>query len=66
MKDDKPMQNEYDFSNSQKGEYADRYEKGSNVVVLDPDVAKIFNNREFVNSSLRALAQVLEDSKASH
>ena len=64
MKENESMQDEYDFSNSQKGEYATRYQKGSNVVVLDPDVAKVFNNREFVNSSLRALVQVLEDSKA--
>ena len=63
MKENESMQDEYDFSNSRKGEYAARYQKGSNVVVLDPDVAKVFNNREFVNSSLRALAQVLEDSK---
>ena len=66
MKKDEPMQNEYDFSSARKGEYAARYQEGSNVVVLDPDVAKVFSNRKFVNSSLRALVQVLEDSKANH
>ena len=65
MKENEPMQHEYDFSGGQRGKYAAHYQEGSNVVVLDPDVAKVFNNREFVNSSLRALAQVLEDSKAN-
>ena len=66
MKENESIPDEYDFSNAQRGEYVSRYREGSNVVVLDPDVAKVFNNREFVNSSLRALAQVLEDSKTNH
>ena len=30
---------EYDFSRGERGKYASRYQKGSNVVVLDPDLA---------------------------
>ncbi len=63
MKNKEENLDEYDFSNGEKGKYVTRYNEGSNVVVLDPDVAKVFNNGEFVNSSLRALAQVLEHSK---
>jgi len=50
---------EYDFSSGVRGEYAKRYEKGSNIVVLDPDVAKVFSDRESVNQSLRALAEII-------
>ncbi len=34
------MQAEYDFSRAVRGKYARRYAEGTNVVVLDPDVAK--------------------------
>jgi hypothetical protein len=33
---------------------------GTNVVVLAPDVAKIFPNAEAVNSSLRALVRIVK------
>lgn len=33
------MRTEYDFSGAVRGKYAARYPQGSNVVVLDPDVA---------------------------
>ncbi|HSH39900.1 MAG TPA: hypothetical protein VK993_14085, partial [Chthoniobacterales bacterium] len=50
------VQNEYDFSNGTRGKYARRYGQGTNVVVLDADVARAFPTAEAVNSSLRALA----------
>lgn len=53
------MLDEYDFSSGVRGKYAKRYEKGSNIVVLDPDVAKVFPDRESVNKSLRALAKII-------
>ena len=34
--------------------------KGTNVVVLDPDVARLFPNRQAVNETLRAVAQIVE------
>jgi len=33
---------EYDFSKGARGKYARRHARGSNVVVLDPDVAELF------------------------
>ena len=33
---------EYDFTNGERGKYAKRYGEGSNIVVLDPDVAEAF------------------------
>jgi hypothetical protein len=53
------MRREYDFSGGVRGKYAKRYAAGSNVVVLDPDVAALFPDSEAVNSALRALATVV-------
>ena len=36
------MRKEYDFSKGVRGKYAKAYHQGSNVVVLDPDVAERF------------------------
>jgi len=52
------MQEEYDFSKGVRGKYAKRYAKGTNVVVLDPDVAKVFPSSEAVNDALRTLAEI--------
>jgi hypothetical protein len=50
---------EYDFSQGVRGKYARRARRGSNVVVLEPDVAKVIPNAEAVNSSLRSLAKII-------
>jgi hypothetical protein len=50
---------EYDFSDARRNKYAARYAEGSNVVVLDPDVAAVFRNAVEVNAALRALAGVI-------
>ena len=53
------MLNKYDFSSRVRGKYAERYAEGSNVVMLDPDVAKVFPDAESVNQALRALADII-------
>jgi len=53
------MPAEYDFTGGVRGKHARRYAQGTNVVVLEPDVAKAFPNAEAVNSSLRALAGII-------
>ena len=57
------MQPEYDFTSGVRGKYARRYAQGTNVVVLEPDVAKAFPNAEAVNGSLRALATIIKRRK---
>ena len=52
------MREEYDFSGGVRGKYAARYAEGSNVVVLDPDVASLFNDSASVNDALRTLAEI--------
>jgi hypothetical protein len=59
------MLREYDFSQGIRGKYARRYIKGSNVVVLEPDVAKVFPNAQAVNSSLRSLAEIIRRRKSA-
>ena len=50
---------EYDFSGGIRGKYAARYRAGTNVVLLDPDVAAAFATAESVNRALRALLEVV-------
>ncbi len=51
------MRAEYDFSGAVRGKYYQRYLESTNVVVLDPDVAKRFKNSTAVNEALRSLAE---------
>jgi hypothetical protein len=51
---------EYDFSGARRNKYAARYAGGTNVVLLDPDVAAVFSTPEQVNDALRALAGIIE------
>ena len=53
------MRAEYDFSRGVRGKYARRFAQGTNVVVLESDVAKVFPSADEVNSSLRALAGII-------
>ena len=57
---DEEMRAHYDFTGGIRGKYARRYAEGTNVVVLDPDVARLFPNREAVNETLRAVAQIVQ------
>jgi len=51
------MREEYDFSEAVQGKYAALYSKGTNVVVLDADVAEAFPDPKAVNEALRILAR---------
>ena len=51
---------EYDLTNAVRGKYAARYAEGTNLVRLDPDVAKVFPDSASVNEALRALVKIVE------
>lgn len=53
--DSEEMRASYDFSKAERGKYAARYAAGSNVVVLEPDIAKAFRDEKSVNEALRRL-----------
>ena len=52
------MRPEYDFSGGVRGKFYKEYMKGTNVVLLDPDVAEVFPDSQTVNEVLRVLAQL--------
>ena len=57
------MLKEYDFSKGVRGKYAKQYAEGTNVVVIDPDVAEFFPDHESVNDALRNLAAIIKNRR---
>ncbi len=60
---DPNMLEEYDFSNAVKGKYSSKYLEGSNIVVIEPDVAKYFPDHDSVNQALRSLSEIIRKHK---
>jgi hypothetical protein len=59
------LRTEYDFSRMKggvRGKYVDRYREGTNLVLLDPDVAAAFPDAKAVNEALRLLLADREHS----
>ena len=52
------MKAEYDFAGGVRGKYADRYRLGTNMVQLEPELAKAFPDSKSVNDALRALVAI--------
>ena len=59
MKNDPAMLEEYDFTGGVRGKYAKRYAEGTNVVVIEPDVAEYFPDHDSVNEALRGLTAII-------
>jgi len=57
------MRPEYDFSKGVRGKHAAKYAEGTNVVVLEPDVAREFRTTEQVNETLRAVSKMLQQHR---
>ena len=56
LKDEMRPEYNFDYSKAVRGKYYKRLlEEGTNVVVLDPDVAKTFHDSASVNEALRSL-----------
>lgn len=58
------LREEYDLSklkNRVRGKYAERYREGTNLVLLEPEIAKAFPDSESVNNALRRLMQAAEN-----
>ena len=51
---------EYDFTGAVRGKYYERYRQGTNVVLLDADVAESFRDSAAVNEALRLLVSIAE------
>ena len=64
-KQEADLRPEDDFSCGVRGKYARRAARGSNVVLLEPDVARAFPDAKAVNIALRALAGIARRQKVS-
>ncbi|MFO7635070.1 MAG: hypothetical protein R6W76_21160 [Caldilinea sp.] len=64
QEEDDELRPEYDLNELLKdgvrGKYAERYRAGTNLVLLDPDVAKAFPTEAAVNAALRLVIQLTE------
>jgi hypothetical protein len=58
VKESSEMKAEYDFSKGVRGKYAKAYASGTNVIVLDPDIAAVFPDSKAVNEALRVIVRV--------
>ncbi len=58
------MRSEYDLGGAVRGKYAKRAANGSKLILLDPDVAKVFRDSESVNRALRALTEIVPRRRA--
>lgn len=50
---DDEMRAEYDLRGGVRGKYYERYKEGTNVVLLEPDIASVFRDSGTVNQALR-------------
>jgi hypothetical protein len=58
------LRSEYDFSKGVRGKHHEAYEAGTNVVLLDADVAKAFPDSPSINKALRMLLEIRDTEKA--
>jgi hypothetical protein len=61
MKKTKPMRTEYrreDLGSGVRGKHFGEFQKGSNLVVVSPELSKIFPTNEAVNAALSSLVAV--------
>ena len=56
--EDDTMRDEYDFSRGVRGKHAALIAGGTNLVLLDPDVAEVFRDSASVNEALRVLVKL--------
>ena len=65
-KPDDELRSEYqfDYSKAVRGKYYRRLLKeGANVVVLEPDIARVFQDSAAVNDALRSLLEVTQATR---
>jgi hypothetical protein len=59
------MRSEYDFSSATRGKYHQQYSQGTNLVLLEPDVAEAFPDSQSVNRALRLLVDVAKRRRSN-
>jgi hypothetical protein len=64
-KRDDDMRAEYDFSGGARGKHHAAYKAGTNVVFLEPDLARVFTDSASVNRVLRLLLRLAKEQVPS-
>ena len=59
---DEDMLPEYDFAHGVRGKHHEAYKAGTNVIFLEPDVAKVFSDSASVNRVLRLLLNLAKEN----
>ncbi len=59
------MRPEYDLRGGVRGKYYQQYREGTNIVLLDSDVAAVFRDSESVNQALRVLIKAASHLEAA-
>lgn len=58
----RPEYKREDLGEGVRGKYFDDYQKGTNLILLSPDVAEVFSSEKAVNEALRSLIHLAEKS----
>lgn len=58
----RPVYRREDLGKGVRGKYFESYQKGSNWVLLNPEVAKVFSTEAAVNEALMSLINVAQKS----
>ena len=58
----RPEYRREDLGKGVRGKYLESYRKGSNIILLSPDVAEVFPTEEAVNDTLRSLIDLAQKS----
>jgi len=59
--DTNDMRPEYDFSGGIRGKHYKAYQEDTNVVLLEPEVARVFSDSASVNQALRMLIDLADE-----
>jgi hypothetical protein len=59
--EDEDILPEYDFAHGLRGKHHEAYKAGTNVIFLEPDLAKIFKDSDSVNRVLRLLLNLAKE-----
>jgi hypothetical protein len=58
------MRPEYDFSGGVRGRYFEAYKQSTNIIVIEPDAAEVFQDSAAVNEALRLLTKIAKSTAA--
>ena len=61
---DEDLLPEYDFVHGVRGKHHEAYQAGTNVIFLEPDLAKVFKDSDSVNRVLRLLLDLAKENVA--